>query len=92
MERGVAEQVINYAVTVTAEWDPEAGVWVATSDDVPGLVTEHRDFAELERNVLALIPILLVENGVLPEPSGPLDVPVQFVAQAMSKGFARIAA
>jgi hypothetical protein len=25
---------------VTAEWDEEAKVWVATSDDVPGLATE----------------------------------------------------
>ena len=25
---------------VTAEWDDEAKVWVATSEDVPGLVTE----------------------------------------------------
>ena len=28
------------ALTVRAEWDSEAGVWVAESDDVPGLVTE----------------------------------------------------
>ncbi|MBS4099511.1 MAG: DUF1902 domain-containing protein [Sulfuricella sp.] len=27
-------------VFVHAEWDGEAGVWVATSDDVPGLATE----------------------------------------------------
>jgi predicted RNase H-like HicB family nuclease len=26
--------------TVTAEWDSEAAVWVAESEDVPGLVTE----------------------------------------------------
>lgn len=25
---------------IRAEWDDEAQVWVATSDDVPGLVTE----------------------------------------------------
>ena len=25
---------------VRAEWDEEAHVWVATSDDVPGLATE----------------------------------------------------
>jgi len=27
-------------VTVSANWDGDAKVWVATSDDVPGLVTE----------------------------------------------------
>ncbi|UVC17087.1 DUF1902 domain-containing protein [Mesorhizobium onobrychidis] len=25
---------------VTAQWDEEANVWVATSDDIPGLATE----------------------------------------------------
>ena len=28
---------------VRAEWDEEAKVWVATSDDVPGLVTEAEE-------------------------------------------------
>jgi predicted RNase H-like HicB family nuclease len=28
------------AYVVTAIWDDEAKVWVAESDDVPGLVTE----------------------------------------------------
>jgi hypothetical protein len=27
-------------ITLKAGWDPEAKVWVATSDDVPGLITE----------------------------------------------------
>jgi hypothetical protein len=27
-------------ITINVEWDPEAKVWVATSNDVPGLITE----------------------------------------------------
>ena len=27
------------ALFIRAEWDEEASVWVATSDDVPGLAT-----------------------------------------------------
>jgi len=27
-------------IQIKALWDEESGVWVATSDDVPGLVTE----------------------------------------------------
>lgn len=34
---------------VRAEWDEEARVWVATSDDVPGLVTEADTVEDLEK-------------------------------------------
>ncbi len=85
-------RIVNIAVTVKAEWDGEAEVWVATSEDVPGLVAEHREFGKLEAMVLELIPILLEENGMLPEGHGAFDLPVHFAAQALSKGRARIAA
>jgi len=32
---------------VRAEWDDEARVWVATSDDVPGLATESETLENL---------------------------------------------
>lgn len=85
-------KIINIAVTVKAEWDGEAGVWVATSEDVPGLVAEHRDFGRLEETVLELVPVLLAENGMLPEGHGAFDLPVHIAAQALSRGRARIAA
>jgi predicted RNase H-like HicB family nuclease len=47
-----------------AHWDPEAGVWWAESDDIPGLVTEAKTFDELVTNVCDLIPELLELNGV----------------------------
>ncbi len=40
--------MVNLAVMVEAEWDGDAGVWVASSDDVPGLVAEHSDFRTLQ--------------------------------------------
>lgn len=76
------------SVQVVAEWDADAGVWVATSDDVPGLVTEHADFGVLQRNILELVPILLAENGLLPPAlDGELmrDVPVHIAAQAVAR-------
>ena len=37
---------------VKAEWDAEAKVWVATSNDLPGLVTEAETVGEaLQRKV-----------------------------------------
>ena len=35
------------AYSIKAEWDAKAGVWVASSDDVPGLATGADTFEEL---------------------------------------------
>jgi predicted RNase H-like HicB family nuclease len=50
---------------VRAEWDDEAKVWVATSDDVPGLATEAETMEELSKKLEVMIPELLTENGYL---------------------------
>jgi predicted RNase H-like HicB family nuclease len=50
-------------ITVNAEWDPEAKVWVATSDDVPGLITEAETVEALAEKLSAMIPELLQANG-----------------------------
>ena len=50
-------------ITVNAEWDPEAKVWVATSDDVPGLITEAETVEALAEKLSAMIPELLEANG-----------------------------
>ena len=52
-------------IRVQANWDPDASVWVATSDDVPGLITEADTAAELEEKLKLMIPELLLENGVI---------------------------
>jgi predicted RNase H-like HicB family nuclease len=48
---------------VRAEWDEDAKVWVATSDDVPGLVTEADTMEALSFKLETMIPELLFENG-----------------------------
>ena len=53
---------------VTAEWDDEAEVWVATSDDVPGLVTEAATLDALYARVIAVVPELLEDNAHLLPP------------------------
>ena len=47
---------------VHAVWDERVNVWVATSDDVPGLVTEAPDAATLTMKLKTLIPELLNLN------------------------------
>jgi hypothetical protein len=49
---------------VRAEWDEEASVWVATSDDVPGLATEEATMEGLIEKLKLIIPELLKANGL----------------------------
>lgn len=62
---------------VTIGWDEEAGVWLATSEDVPGLCAEAGSFDELMREVELLVPELLALNGIVHEG----DVPLHVVAE-----------
>lgn len=48
---------------VLADWDAEAGVWVATSEDVPGLATESATLEALSAKLQYLVPELLQANG-----------------------------
>ena len=48
---------------VRAFWDDEARVWVATSDDVPGLATEADTVDALVKKLQTMIPELLEANG-----------------------------
>ena len=53
-------------ITVTADWDAEAGVWVAMSDDVPGLVLEAASMDDLVPELELVIPQLMRANGEWP--------------------------
>jgi hypothetical protein len=52
----------EHGITVRAMWDPEARVFVATSDDVPGLVAEAADMGARHEKLAVLIPELLELN------------------------------
>ena len=51
--------------TVHCEWDPMPAVWVATSDDVPGLATGADTLDDLIEKLKVVIPELLEANGLL---------------------------
>lgn len=63
----MAVEVEDLRVTVLAQYDAEAKVWVATSTDVPGLVAEAESVEELWEVLTTLVPELLELNGVVPE-------------------------
>lgn len=60
-------------IFVRAEWDQEAKVWVATSDHVPGLVTEAETLELLSTKLNRSIPELLNANEVFPHGVGATD-------------------
>lgn len=44
-------------------WDAEASVWVATSEDVPGLVLESPSMDVLIKKIESAVPELMSLNG-----------------------------
>lgn len=67
---------------VHADWDEEAKVWVAESDDVLGLVTEAETLDALVAKLRVMIPELLEANdGVLPD-----DVPFDLLTRQHAVG------
>ena len=52
---------MNYKINIL--WDDEACVWVATSDDIPGLVLEGGSFDALLERVRFAAPELLKLNS-----------------------------
>lgn len=52
------------SITILAEWDPEASVFVVTSEDVPGLVTEAETVDEARDKLLAMVPELCELNDL----------------------------
>jgi hypothetical protein len=78
-------------IRVLAEYDEEARVWVAESDDVPGLVAEHANYGALEDMIAELVPLLLRENELIENEDG-FDVPIEIIAHAKTRREARIPA
>lgn len=63
---------------IVAVWDEDAHVWVADSEDVPGLIAEAEAIPALLAKLKVLIPDLLAENGQ-PQPAG-TEIPFELAA------------
>jgi predicted RNase H-like HicB family nuclease len=51
-------------IVIHADWDPEAAVWVATTGDINGLVTEADTIEALRAKLPGMILDLLEEYGI----------------------------
>jgi predicted RNase H-like HicB family nuclease len=53
---GPGEFMANRTYAIRATWDNEARVWVADSDDIPGVAAEAEDRENLQAKLAVLIP------------------------------------
>jgi hypothetical protein len=58
-------------ITINARWDSEAGVWLATSAGVPGLVVEAETWPSMIEEARLVLPDLLELNR---QAAGPLSL------------------
>jgi hypothetical protein len=54
---------MSRSITINARWDPEARVWIATRNDVPGLVVEADTWPTMIEEVRLVLPDLLELSG-----------------------------
>ncbi|MCL2008259.1 MAG: DUF1902 domain-containing protein [Treponema sp.] len=53
--------MLEYIITLV--WDDEASVWIAESEDIPGLILESASFDTLVERVKNAVPELLELSG-----------------------------
>ena len=74
------EQDLARPIVVHADWDTEASVWVATSQDIRGLVAEAHAMESLRAKLPGMILDLLEESGVSDLPAS-----IEIVARASDR-------
>lgn len=70
------------SIIVRADWDDEAQVWVATSNDIDGLAVEAETMEQLRKKIEDAICDLAAANGIghdLPE------IPIHIMAEQLSR-------
>jgi hypothetical protein len=70
------------AIYVRSTWDDDAEVWVATSEDIPGLVTEAANEQELMDKLQMIIPDLVAASD---EQFDQSEIPLVLMAQKESR-------
>jgi Domain of unknown function (DUF1902) len=63
---------------VQVNWDADAKMWVADSDDIPGLAAEAPDDVTLREKLSRLIPELLALNDVRLQHNKAIEVVLDF--------------
>ncbi|HXO69875.1 MAG TPA: DUF1902 domain-containing protein [Bradyrhizobium sp.] len=83
----ITERAEMTAIVIRADYDEDAHVWVAQSDEIP-LVTEAATFEILCQKLPSLIQDVLGENG---DARVGQDVPFELITQSHSLPRAKVA-
>jgi predicted RNase H-like HicB family nuclease len=67
-------------IVIHADWGPDAAVWVATTQDLRGLVTEADSIEALRAKLPGMILDLLEENGISDLPAS-----IELIARASDR-------
>jgi len=72
---------------IFARWDDIAGVWAATSKDVPGLALAAPTIEELKKDLKICVPELLELNGIVSttQPDIPFRISMRGNIQEMTR-------
>jgi hypothetical protein len=68
----------NNHFAITAVWDDDSEVWVAESDEVPGLIAEAESKTRLKEKLAVLVPELLELNTYPFDPRKPLEIAIKY--------------
>jgi predicted RNase H-like HicB family nuclease len=74
------EEGLSKPIIVHADWDPEAAVWVATTQDLRGLVTEAESIEALRAKLPGMILDLLEDRSISDLPAS-----IEIVARASDR-------
>ena len=74
--------VRRMSILVRADWDEEAGVWVASTNDIEGLAVEAETFERLEQKVVAAVSDLIELNGIRFEAP---EIPIHIMADHLAR-------
>ena len=69
-----------HPIVIDADWDKDAGVWVATTQDLRGLVTEADTIEALRAKLPGMILDLLEEDGISDWPAS-----IEIIARASDR-------
>jgi hypothetical protein len=74
------DRAMTRPIVIHADWDADAGVWVATTQDMRGLVTEAESIEALRAKLPGMILDLLEESGVSDRPAS-----IEIIARASDR-------
>ena len=72
--------MLKKEIQVNAFWDDDAEVWVASSEDVPGLITEADTMEKLVEKLKVIIPDLLLANGEI-DSNENFNIPLHLISK-----------